>query len=331
MKTSFPLVALLVAILGCSPQQTSPPARSQSTATPSACDRARDQQAIAAMAGSYDVEFAFEETEALAPGYRKHEGHKSFATELIVVVEDTPGRVSLQHLLQLGDGPRATVIKHWRQDWVFQGAERLEFRGRDVWERRTLTAQAARCSWTQAVYGVDDAPRYSGSGRWRHTATSSAWTSNETWRPLPRREYTTRSDYDVLVAVNEHRVDRDGWQHVQRNAKLVLEPRHFLVREQGLNRYGRAAATSTDAAAAYWQAAAPFWRAVREEWSRLLARHPRLTLRSEATGQRLHQALFERALARAPVDDATRTFIRDLLERYVASATEHAGATAAAR
>jgi hypothetical protein len=319
-------VTRIVACVGCcllfsgcarGPSAVSVATPQASSAATDGCDPDRDQRAILAMAASYDVEFDFEETEALTPGYHKHPGHKSYATELVTVVESTPGHVSLQHILQLGDGPKAGIVKHWRQDWAFEDRELLEFRGHDVWERRQLSEGEARCAWTQAVYSVDDAPRYDGFGRWRHDASGSVWTSNETWRPLPRREYTTRSDYDVLVAVNRHRITRDGWDHEQDNRKLVLEPQHFLARERGTNRYTRAKASDTEAAAAYWQATSAFWKDVRAEWQRIFAQAPRLSLRSEATGARLHEVLFARAEARQPMDAATSAMIRETLEKYL--------------
>ncbi|HYQ18868.1 MAG TPA: DUF6607 family protein, partial [Polyangiaceae bacterium] len=270
------VVTLSVAALssGCAAHGSAAVAQSPTAASApsSSCDMQRDQKAIASMVGSYDVVFDFEETEALTPGYQKHESHQSYATELVLLVDDAPGRVSLQHILQIGDGPHANIVKHWRQDWTFEDRELLEFRGKDEWQRRTLPADAVRCTWTQAVFGVDDAPRYDGYGRWTHDAKGSVWESNETWRPLPRREYTTRNDYDVLVAVNKHRITANGWEHEQENSKLVLEPRHFLVREHGKNSYTHTEPADTQVAAAYWQATSPFWKEVRAEWARIFAR-----------------------------------------------------------
>lgn len=325
MKNSsiFPLfvvVSCCLSLAGCASSHGNPPSAASpqvASPAPGSCDAARDQRSILAMAGSYDVEFDFEETEALAPGYEKHPAHKSYATELVIVVESTPGHVSLQHILQLGEGPKAGIVKHWRQDWAFEDRDVLEFRGRDVWERRELGEAEARCAWTQAVYGVDDAPRYDGFGSWTHDASGSVWTSNETWRPLPRREYTTRNDYDVLVAVNRHRITKEGWQHEQDNRKLVLEPRHFLVRERGTNRYTRAHPSDTAAAAAYWQATGAFWRDVRGEWQRIFSQAPRLQLQSEASGARLHEQLFARAEAGQPMDASTSALIRATLEKYL--------------
>jgi hypothetical protein len=329
-KTLVITLPFAVASIGCASRESAAVVQSPNAASAAAsCDMRQDQKAIASMAGSYDVEFDFAETEVLTPGYQKKESHKSYATELVILTENTPGHVSLQHILQMGDGPSATIIKHWRQDWVFEDRELLEFRGKDIWERRTLPSDAVRCTWSQAVFGVEDAPRYDGYGRWTHDAAGSVWESNETWRPLPRREYTTRSDYDVLVAVNKHRIFAGGWAHEQENSKLVLEPRHFLVREHGKNSYTRAKPADTQVAAAYWQATSGFWQQVRAEWARVFASTNRLNLQSEASGKRLHEALFERANAKLPVDAATTAFIRDALNKYVVQASDAATAAAA--
>ena len=333
-KSELFAVALSFATLsaGCAAQPSAAVAKSPTVAdTPAGCEMQRDQKSIASMAGSYDVVFDFEETEALTPGYQKHEAHKSYATELVLVVDDMPGHVSLQHILQIGDGPNATIVKHWRQDWSFEARELLEFRGKDVWARRTLPAEAVRCTWRQAVFGVEDAPRYDGYGRWAHDAKGSVWESNETWRPLPRREYTTRNDYDVLVAVNKHRITAQGWEHEQENSKLVLEPRHFLVRERGKNSYTHAKPADTQVAAAYWRATSPFWKEVRAEWERVFERTAHFTFQSEASGQRLDEALFARADAKLPVDAETTTFIHDTLARHVVRAARAAATNTAAQ
>jgi hypothetical protein len=313
------ILVVLALSTGCaaSHEGTAPP-RTASAPGPGGCDAKRDAAAIAAMAGSYDVDFSFEETDVLTPGYQKHDKHRSAATEIVTVLENTPARVALQHVLVVG----STVVKHWRQDWTFEDRELLEFQGRGVWTRRSIAPEAAHCAWTQAVFGVDDSPRYEGYGRWKHDERSSVWESNETWRPLPRREYTTRSDYDVLVGVNRHRITAAGWEHEQDNVKLVLEPRHLLVREHGLNSYTRTTATETQPAAMYWQSTALFWKQVRAEWARVLALHNRLSLRVETADKPIHEPLFARATAKGAADDASATaFIRDAVAKYVLDAS----------
>jgi hypothetical protein len=294
-----------------------------------ACNRDQDQAAILAMAGAYQVQFDFEETTALIPGYSLRPASHSSATELILVIEEAPGWVSLQHVLVIGDADSeqpSHVVKHWRQDWRFQDLELLEFQGHRSWRRRTLSSEETRCSWTQAVFEVDDSPRYEGYARWYHGAAGSEWRSHETWRPLPRREYTKRSDYDILVGVNLHRIAASGWEHEQENVKLVLEPRHALVREHGLNHYAKIDADKTQLAREYWERTGAFWRGVRAEWRRILTHTPLLTLELEVSGKRLYEHLFERASqasTTAESSEAEQAFIRDTIARYVKEPSTH--------
>jgi len=262
-------------------------------ATPS-CDPARDRDAILKMAGTFDVDFAFEETRALADGYELHDPYHSEANEVVLVLESTPTRVVLQHILLIPqDDGQAFPLKHWRQDWVFEDTDLLEFQGNRVWRHRTLSAEEASCTWSQSVFQVDDGPRYESFGRFEHDEDGTAtWTSAETWRPLPRREYTKRDDYDVLVAVNRHVVDDDGWRHEQENRKWVLDDQAALVEERGLNTYRRVPLADAAVAEEYMAETGQFWQAVREEWTRLLGAQPTVHVRDRVDGSRLYLKLF---------------------------------------
>lgn len=186
------------------------------------CEPERDRAAIRGMAGEYAVSFSFQENLALTEGYKPRDRYEVDGTELVLLIEDTPARIALQHLLVTGPASDPRVIKHWRQDWTFQDRELLEYRSGGVWYRKTLLAEQVRCTWSQAVFQVNDAPRYEGWGPWRHADGTSSWTSNETWRPLPRREYTERDDYDVVIGFNRHVMTPTGWAHEQDNTKVVL-------------------------------------------------------------------------------------------------------------
>jgi len=39
---------------------------------------------------------------------------------------------------------------------------------------------------------------------------ASTWEPEVSWRPLPRRDGTTRDDYDVIEAVNRHTITAWG-------------------------------------------------------------------------------------------------------------------------
>jgi hypothetical protein len=324
------LALLVISMLGCAAGPSA--LRTAPAGARASCDPARDRAAIRAMAGQFRVSFAFDEVEALAAGYALRAPYRAEAIEVVEALEASERKIVLQHvLLSVARDGSATPQKHWRQDWTFEDDQLLEFHGRGTWEPRTLAPADAACAWSQAVFEVDDGPRYESWGRWRHDGATSTWTSHETWRPLPRREYTRRSDYDVLVATNRHVVTPSGWSHEQDNVKLVLDGSRALVRERGVNRYDRAAIAQADVARRYLGDTRPFWNAVRAEWEALFAR-PQLVLRAVVAGEPLYRRLEPLAATAAPLDEAAlRQAIRATMAPYVATTTATASAAARAR
>ena len=118
------------------------------------------------------------------------------------------------------------VVRHWRQEWRYQAERLLAYEGANTWALREVPAAGAPPgAWVQSVYQVDDSPRYAARGRWEHSDSFSTWISDETWRPLPRREFSVRKDYDVLVGTNRHTIMPTGWVQEENNLKLALAER----------------------------------------------------------------------------------------------------------
>jgi hypothetical protein len=230
-----------------------------------------DRKAILAMAGEFEVKFRFDETVALRAGYElRHD--KSGGFETVIVAEDAGRRIVLQHILVSKDGEH--VVKHWRQDWTYEDRELREFAGGRIWKARRLPAAETRGAWTQAVYEVNDGPRYESVGRWVHDGVYSSWQSAPTWRPLPRREYSTRKDYDVLLAVNRQAVTPWGWVHEQDNTKwdrADTSGHPYIARELGVNEYRRVTDFDFAPAHAYFERTRGYWSGVRAEWQRVLS------------------------------------------------------------
>jgi hypothetical protein len=246
---------------------------------------ARDRAAILAMQGEYQVRFAFEETVALKSGYARRKDKTDGAWEAVIVVEDSPHRIMLQHLLVSSDG--AQVIKHWRQDWHYEAAARWEFSEDQTWRLRPLPPEQIAGHWTQCVHEVSDAPRYCGTGRWNHRYGVSTWTSDRSWRPLPRREYTQRSDYNALNAENRHTITPGGWTHEQDNTKTVRDgsrTRETLVREFGFNDYRLIEGFDFSPAYDYWARTKDYWATVRAEWARRIAADGGIRLQTPVDG-----------------------------------------------
>lgn len=291
----------------------------------------RDRRAILAMTGPYRVSFDFLETYALTPDYTELDvPYQSWATEIVYLVEDRGDFISLQHVMVMffevdGKTLGPHVTKHWRQDWRFEDRDLHVYRGNGRFSRERPEADEARGAWSQAVFQVDDSPRYEALGRWHHDGNYSVWESTQTWRPLPRREFSVRDDYQVLVGTNRHVITPEGWIHEQENAKRVVPstggdpaPR-YIAKEIGLNRYTRIVDHDFSAGDRYWEDTGLYWQAVREAWQEIFEAHESFEVRGEVDGKPLFAAHFEAADRFAEEGDASRLpeQVRALLADYV--------------
>jgi hypothetical protein len=293
----------------------------------------RDRRAILAMAGDYRTTFDFIETAGFTPGFSPGRPYQSWATETIDVIADEGTRITLQHVIVMrfvdedGNVEGPVVQKHWRQQWVYEDTSIHAYSGHDSWTETTFEPDEVAGRWSQAVYQVDDSPRYEALGDWAHESNYSAWTSDETWRPLPRRESSVRDDYDVLVGTNRHTITPTGWVHEEDNLKVALDPDGeiesggVLAREAGVNRYEQVVDFDFSARDGYWRATEAFWADVRGEWARVYDERASFELEAPAGEPPLFLPMFEYAaeLEAGREYDAVagRAFIRETLARYL--------------
>jgi hypothetical protein len=295
----------------------------------------RDRRAILAMAGPYRVSFDFLEVVRYDPALKPDAPYQSWGTEYVYVAEDRGEFIALQHILVMRmqlEGNKVSepvVVRHWRQEWRFEPATLLIHQGANTWTRRSVSAEERRGAWSQSVLQVDDSPRYAATGRWEHSDSTSTWIGGETWRPLPRREFSIRNDYDVLVGTNRHTITPGGWVQEENNLKLALDGGKaratlpYLAREYGVARYERIRDYDFGPGDSYFQRTEPFWTEVRGAWRDLEGRDGRFTLRApvdqgglfkpffEYAGKLADGALFNREEARAFIQ-------RTLREGYLA-------------
>lgn len=268
---SLPALALLAACQTTVPASQSESTRASVVQAPVPDTYEQDREAILAMAGDYHVTFDFTETVPLLAGYELKDKKLSGGFEVVRVIEDTGDFISLQHILVVGPADAPMVVKHWRQDWQYEPAEVMVFIGGNAWEMREVSAESAEGSWSQIVYQVDDSPRYGALGHWKHEAGVSQWEPPAEWRPVPRRDMTTRDDYNAVDAINRHAITPFGWVHEQDNTKLILsgaEPT-ALVREIGVNTYRHSDEFDPTPAIEYWEATADYWAFIRDQWARI--------------------------------------------------------------
>lgn len=298
MSIKTALLGILLATAGAAPPPEAP---------------AADKQAIRDHCGCFDVTYQFTETVGLAPGYQPKKPKRVGGLEWIEVDGERPDAIFLQHILVVPGG----ALKHWRQEWTYEPKDLFDFKGDGLWEKRRLSPEEARGKWVQRVYEVDDSPRYEGLGPWVHADGKNYWES-EAWAPLPRREYTTRSDYNVLVRHNRQQLTDFGWIHEQENQKLKVEgsQRTPLVIEKGLNTYRRVEDSRCDAARRWWQENKTAWHEVQDVWREIYRQSDRIHLLKEKNGVPLWQRLFSLTESKPTDETKLKAQVRQAIRDY---------------
>ncbi|MBU2398121.1 MAG: hypothetical protein KKB87_11835, partial [Alphaproteobacteria bacterium] len=284
MTRAFLIAAALLAAAPALAQTPAAPAPAEAPAS----QFERDRQSILAQAGQWRVRFDMRENVSFRAGYEPLEEKLSAGDEIVRVVYDDGDRISLQHILVMGDdNGNVHIIKHWRQDWVFEPETVLTYAGPNRWTLTPVAADERRGAWAQTVWQTDDSPRYGGVGRWDYTHGVAEWSSAPTWRPLARRDAVRDPIYDRYLGANRHALTPAGWVHLQDNVKMGPSEGDdgdlaAIVQEDVINTY-RAVDTYDPAPGdAYWAATKDYWSGVRAAWDAAILASGGLYLEEEA-------------------------------------------------
>ena len=254
----------------------------------------QDNEAIKEMCGCFEIDFKFSETFQYSndSNYSKSKNYNAKALEYAKLIKDEKGHISIQHLLVMGD----YVIKHWRQDWIYQNKDLLKYDGNNNWKYISKDKKDVKGQWTQKVFQVDDSPRYEGSATWVHVDGKSYW-ENSSYAPLPRREYTKRDDYNVMIRGNRHEITKYGWVHDQDNFKVVKDSESnsevIIASEKGLNTYTRVDESKCKEAINWWDENNEKWSLVLEKWNSIYSKKDDISLRQSVENKPLFSFLFD--------------------------------------
>ncbi|MFL9482399.1 DUF6607 family protein [Chitinophagaceae bacterium LWZ2-11] len=246
---------------------------------------------IEKLCGCFDVEFKYAETFSPDPNYKFHKSDFSQALELALPIEQSDKKVVIQHLLVMGD---SLIIKHWREEWTYEAPFILKYEGDKKWTKQELKGEQVKGKWTQTVWEVDDAPRYQGASDWVTTDNKTFWQSAVN-APLPRREYTTRNDYNIMKRGSRIIITDSGYVHEQDNDKLIRtgDTYKLVAQEKGYNTYVRAKDIDCAAGKAWWEKNGAFWNKVRAEWEGVLKTQSVINLKSKVDNKGLNDYLTE--------------------------------------
>lgn len=273
-----------------------------------------DKKAIKEMCGCFEVTFNFAETFNYSQDslYKPSETKVDKGLEWAQLVTDKDDKVVIQHILQVGNPAEPHIVKHWRQDWLFENTDLYVYDGDNKWTYEKKAADEVDGQWTQKVYQVDDSPRYEGTASWVHVDGKSYW-ENTTPAPLPRREYTKRADYNVTMRGNRHEITPEGWVHDQDNAKVLRKEGKddfVLAKEKGYNTYVKVPDERCQAAADWWNKNYDKWATVRTKWDAIFARNTDLILKEKVDNKVLFKHLFDEEMtAKKDIDATIESFV----------------------
>ena len=274
-----------------------------------------DRDAIKSMCGCYEVTFNFAETFNYSTDslYKPSKTKVDKGLEWAELVTDENDEISIQHLLQVGNPVEPQIVKHWRQDWLFENTDLYSYNANNTWTFSKQPTSKVKGQWTQKVFQVDDSPRYEGSATWVHVDGKSYW-ENKADAPLPRREYTTRSDYNVTVRSNRQEITDYGWLHDQNNMKVIREAGKddvILAKEKGYNTYVKVDDSKCAAATKWWKENTDKWILVRKKWDDVYGRNQVLSLEEKVDNKVLYKYLFDDAYnEQVEIDNVIESFVK---------------------
>ena len=285
--------------------------------------KSKDRLAILSMVGEYRVSFEFIETFGSKNNYKLDNPYQSWGTEMVIVLNDEPNYISLQHIMMMyfkgedGSISGPYIQKHWRQDWTYEDSKILNYRNDKIWD--LLIVDDYQNTWSQSVYQVDDSPRYESYGMWLHSEEGSRWISKATPRPLPRREFSVRNDYSLLSGLNKITVMPWGWVMEELNEKIIF-PNKYHGSEFGIARYQRISNYDFTPARDYWDDTKEYWSIVRGKWSEILSQE-KVCLLKDVEGKPMYMYKFEFAedYKNNPDNKEANQNVDDIITKFIAS------------
>jgi len=285
----------------------------------SVAQKKEDIEAIMDMCGCYEISFNFAETFAAQEDYTFHDNYRAGGLEWIFPVAKSDDKIVLQHLLIVND---SMIVKHWRQDWLYENQDLFVYNKDNSWTYKKLPAGQVDGQWTQKVFQVDDSPRYEGNATWVHVDGKHFWESTAD-APLPRREFSKRDDYNVMIRKNRHEITDFGWVHEQDNEKVIRSNKDELIaKEKGYNTYTQVDKSNCQPAIDWWETNKNYWADVRDAWDRVFAQNKNLSINMKVEDKIMFQRFFElgnKLSAENYDQQAARKGIREILKKHITS------------
>ena len=94
-----------------------------------------DKDAIKKMCGCFEVTFNFAETFKYSKNdeYSPSKNYSTSGLEWAQLVKDSKNNIIIQHILLVGNPAKPYVMKHWRQDWLYENKDFYIYDSNNKW------------------------------------------------------------------------------------------------------------------------------------------------------------------------------------------------------
>ena len=88
------------------------------------------------MCGCFEVTFEFSETFIYSKDtlYKPSKNKVDRGLEWAQLIIDEKDKISIQHILQVETSSDPYIVKHWRQDWLYENQEFYFYNGDNNWK-----------------------------------------------------------------------------------------------------------------------------------------------------------------------------------------------------
>ncbi|GAK96600.1 hypothetical protein JCM19294_2113 [Nonlabens tegetincola] len=114
-----------------------------------------DAYAIKQMCGCFEVTFNFAETFNYSQDslYKPSKTKVDKGLEWAQLVTDEKDKIQIQHLLQVGDPSNPYIVKHWRQDWLYENTDLYEYNADNKWDFIQLDKKDVKSMDSKGISG----------------------------------------------------------------------------------------------------------------------------------------------------------------------------------
>ena len=168
----------------------------------------KDIQAIKNMCGCFEIDFNFAETFQFSKdsNYLKSKNYNAKAIEYAKMIKDDKGHISIQHLLVMDN----YVIKHWRQDWIYENRNLLKYDANNSW-KHILKSKKAKVNYHDDFV--------------RKLPSIKNFPSLKGMKSIPLTKKNIQSNDIILILTNHSYID---FHKIGTHSKLVIDTRNAL-------------------------------------------------------------------------------------------------------